>query len=195
MAPAADWRVRRAARARVAGGGDGGSRVGGFLGRLVSNGFQPRWAVAVRRKRQEPTPPPHITTARRAAALMAVRHTGRSGAANLAATLTPGTGVAVSFGTGSKNACMAYNPPNTTPPMIPATTRNRKRLGIWRSCSLPGMFQSKVTPLWSSVTSPVLPRRCCGAASASSRCRRRCWRRSIPPSAAKRNSTRGSGKT
>jgi hypothetical protein len=59
-------------------------------------------------------------------------------------TLIPGTGVAVSFGTGSKNACMAYNPPYKTAPKIPATTRNRNRLGMWQSCSLAGMFRAQL---------------------------------------------------
>src|SRR5262245_46576337 len=38
---------------------------------------------------------------------------------------------------------MAYSPPKTTAPMIPATTRNRKRLGIWRNCSLACMVQTQ----------------------------------------------------
>ena len=46
-----------------------------------------------------------------------------------------------------------------------------------------------------SATSPALPPRCCCAASTSSRCRRRCWPRSIPRSAARPASTRAMART
>ena len=46
----------------------------------------------------------------------------------------------------------------------------------------------------SSAISPALPPRSCGAASISCRCRPRCWRRSIPRSAARPASIRAHGK-
>jgi hypothetical protein len=57
-------------------------------------------------------------------------------------------GRGVSFGTGSKNTD-TYSPPKTTAPIIPATTRNRKRLGMWRSCSLGCMVQTQGDPIMS----------------------------------------------
>ena len=46
-----------------------------------------------------------------------------------------------------------------------------------------------------SATSPALPRRSCAAASITCRCRPRCWRRSIPRSAARPRSTPATART
>ena len=52
---------------------------------------------------------------------------------------------------------------------------------------------SRSAAAWSAI-SPALPPRSCGAASTSCRCRPRCWRRSIPRSAARPRINSGHGK-
>ena len=67
------------------------------------------------------------------------------------------------------------------------------RRGCSRRASSAATSWSRSAAAWSAI-SPASPRRWCAAASISCRCRRRCWRRSIPRSAARPAINSGHGK-
>ena len=87
-----------------------------------------------------------------------------------------------------KSSCRRARPRKASNACSRSSRRSWRRGGSattssWRSAAA-----------WSA-TSPASPRRSHGAACASCRCRRRCWRRSIPASAARPASTRGMART